>query len=472
MWLVRWFPFLLFVQLAILVNTAMLGAYEPLNADSPRNMALDGSEWVFFAIFLFECVMKLFAMGVIMHNSSYFRDGWNWLDFIVVILSIISVLPIEGGTNLTAIRALRILRALRLLKVIPPLRILIEAVIQSIPDIANALVFLSAMLLGWSVIGMQAFGGKVLCFAGVSIFVFVFVLAFFSFSLTAKRWLQFLQHCVDPTTGLFDADATCAMNFAGQGWECAAPLICNVTTVNPLYGRSNYDNFAAAFMQAFQVVTQEDWSVIATFAMDSTSAGAIVYFVTEILFGTLILVNLFVAILTGVLDKVSTAAKLRKPAPPPRPLRWLQAQWARLGAAEAGRDERWRLFRWTHALVSSPVFAVVVYSLIVINFGVLCMEYFPMPTQYAQALYITNIVLNSLFTAEVVLRLLGLGVYLWAQDGFNIFDLVVVTGCWLELFLTDISIIRVLRSLRMFRLFSFWKAFNRTLRTVGIAIKV
>jgi hypothetical protein len=250
----------------------MLGAYEPLNVNSPRNLAIDISEYVFFGIFLFECIAKLIAMGVVMHRAAYFRDGWNWLDFIIVVLSLVSILPLDGGNNLTAIRAVRILRTLRLLRSVRPLRVLVEALIKSIPDIANALVFLGAMLLGWSVIGMQGFGGKL------------------------------VQHCVDPSNGMFDPDVTCALNFSGQGWLCDSPLVCNVTTVNPLYGRCNYDNFAAAFMQAFQVVTQEDWSVIATFVMDATSAGAIVYFVVEILFGTLILVKQECRLVLGLLS--------------------------------------------------------------------------------------------------------------------------------------------------------------------------
>ena len=30
--------------------------------------------------------MKILSRGFIFHNHAYLRDGWNWLDFIVVIL--------------------------------------------------------------------------------------------------------------------------------------------------------------------------------------------------------------------------------------------------------------------------------------------------------------------------------------------------------------------------------------------------
>jgi hypothetical protein len=182
-------------------------------------------------------------------------------------------------------------------------------------------------------------------------------------------------------------------------------------------------------------------------------------------------VNLFVAILTGVLEKVKAEDKAREPGPEPRLVTWLKEQRTRLKNAERGRDDRWRIFKWTHQLVDSLPFAIVVYSLIIINFIVLSMEHYPMSPTWEQALYISNIVLNSLFSVEVILRLVGLGLYCWASDGFNIFDFFVVVGSWIELAVSRIAIVRVLRSLRMFRILSYWKSFNRILRTVGIAIK-
>ena len=44
---------------------------------------------IFTYIFTLECVIKIIAMGFFMHRNSYLRDYWNWLDFIVVITSLI-----------------------------------------------------------------------------------------------------------------------------------------------------------------------------------------------------------------------------------------------------------------------------------------------------------------------------------------------------------------------------------------------
>ena len=39
----------------------------------------------FAIIFLLEAIIKILAMGFILHKHAYLRDAWNILDFIIVI---------------------------------------------------------------------------------------------------------------------------------------------------------------------------------------------------------------------------------------------------------------------------------------------------------------------------------------------------------------------------------------------------
>jgi hypothetical protein len=39
----------------------------------------------FSIIFFVEFLFKVIGMGFIKHPNSYLRDGWNWVDFIVVV---------------------------------------------------------------------------------------------------------------------------------------------------------------------------------------------------------------------------------------------------------------------------------------------------------------------------------------------------------------------------------------------------
>lgn len=68
-------------------------------------------EIIFSSIFLCEFIMKALAMGLIFEEYTYLRDGWNIIDFFVVISSIMGFLP--GTVNFSAIRTIRILRPIR-----------------------------------------------------------------------------------------------------------------------------------------------------------------------------------------------------------------------------------------------------------------------------------------------------------------------------------------------------------------------
>ena len=54
---------------------------------------LDKIDIVFTLVFLAECGIKIIAMGFIKHKNAYLRDYWNWMDFLIVIVSVLSLTP-------------------------------------------------------------------------------------------------------------------------------------------------------------------------------------------------------------------------------------------------------------------------------------------------------------------------------------------------------------------------------------------
>lgn len=43
-------------------------------------------EYVFLIIFTVETFLKIIAYGLVLHPSAYIRNGWNLLDFVIVIV--------------------------------------------------------------------------------------------------------------------------------------------------------------------------------------------------------------------------------------------------------------------------------------------------------------------------------------------------------------------------------------------------
>ena len=43
--------------------------------------------YVFTAFYTFEVLLKIIARGFVLDKFSFLRDGWNWIDFIVILLA-------------------------------------------------------------------------------------------------------------------------------------------------------------------------------------------------------------------------------------------------------------------------------------------------------------------------------------------------------------------------------------------------
>ena len=125
----RWFEMVMLI--ATILNTAFLCFYDPLKPDA-WGTKLSQTSGIYFALgFSVEMIIKLVSSGF-RGPTSYFRDGWNCLDAVVVAACWISIIP--GVPNFSAIRILRLLHALIAL---PGLEIVFKAITRSVPGIAN-----------------------------------------------------------------------------------------------------------------------------------------------------------------------------------------------------------------------------------------------------------------------------------------------------------------------------------------------
>jgi hypothetical protein len=121
-----------FIISMIALNSITLGTKDYTDYDnvSTRNQVVDACDPVFTYIFLIECVLKITAMGFIFGHNTYLHDAWNWLDFIVVVTSLLNEIPSMAGVS--GLRTFRLFRPLRSLTTMPSMRILIGTLMQSV----------------------------------------------------------------------------------------------------------------------------------------------------------------------------------------------------------------------------------------------------------------------------------------------------------------------------------------------------
>ena len=106
----------------IIFSTFLLTLDNPLEYEfSMKKHILKYLDYVLTTLFTLEATLNIVVFGFIMNGKrSYLRDGWNVMDFLIVILAITSIaldLWLAGsGINLNFLKVFRLLRILRPLK--------------------------------------------------------------------------------------------------------------------------------------------------------------------------------------------------------------------------------------------------------------------------------------------------------------------------------------------------------------------
>ena len=101
-----------FILLLILLNSLAMGCKSYTDPENWRDKWVEKIDPFFSTCFIIEAILKIFAQGFIMGSYTYLADGWNWLDFIVVLSTLAEIFDIGGG-GLSVIRLIRPLKSLR-----------------------------------------------------------------------------------------------------------------------------------------------------------------------------------------------------------------------------------------------------------------------------------------------------------------------------------------------------------------------
>ncbi|XP_035662880.1 sodium channel protein type 4 subunit alpha-like isoform X5 [Branchiostoma floridae] len=136
------------VMLTILVNCVFMALNDP-----PKI-----TEFIFNGIYTIEMLVKLSARGYALQHFTYLRDPWNWLDFAVVVLAYVTMFVDLG--NLSVLRTFRVLRALKTISVVPGLKTIVNALIQSVINLRDVIILTSFGLCVFALVGLQLYMGQ------------------------------------------------------------------------------------------------------------------------------------------------------------------------------------------------------------------------------------------------------------------------------------------------------------------------
>ena len=108
-------------------------------------------DWIILGGFIVEALLKMAAHGK--HWHRYFRDPWNLFDFTIIV---VCLLPLDGHFA-AVLRLARVLRALRLVSVVPKLQLLVAALLKSIPSMLWVGLLLGLLFYIYAVMGVALF---------------------------------------------------------------------------------------------------------------------------------------------------------------------------------------------------------------------------------------------------------------------------------------------------------------------------
>lgn len=108
------------------------------------------------AIFTLEAIIKILAEGK--RPINYFRNAWNVFDFLIVTVCLMEPLLPLDAEFLPILRLARILRVLRLVTVVPKLQLIVGTLLKSIPSMFYVCILLFLLFYMYGAMGVFLYG--------------------------------------------------------------------------------------------------------------------------------------------------------------------------------------------------------------------------------------------------------------------------------------------------------------------------
>uniref|UniRef100_A0AAR2KDQ8 Sodium channel protein n=1 Tax=Pygocentrus nattereri TaxID=42514 RepID=A0AAR2KDQ8_PYGNA len=256
-----------------------------------------------YRIYTFESLTKIVARGFCIDDFTFLRDPWNWLDFMVISMAYITEFVDLG--NVSALRTFRVLRALKTISVIPGLKTIVGALIQSVKKLSDVMILTVFCLSVFALIGLQLFMGNLrqkCVFWPISNLTVTYL-------SNGSKGFDFDAYIMNETNFYFlpgMLDALLCGNSSDSG-RCPEGYTCMKAGRNPNYGYTSFDSFGWAFLALFRLMTQDFWENLYQLTLRAAGKTYMIFFVLVIFVGSFYLVNLILAVVAMAYEEQNQA---------------------------------------------------------------------------------------------------------------------------------------------------------------------
>lgn len=246
----KWFQN--FIIVVILLAGVLVGIQTYGEKVAHWTTIIDKLDWIILIIFTVEVLIKITAEGS--QPQNYFKDPWNLFDFFIVVACYIGPFSGDNAEFLPVLRLIRILRVFKLITALSELQLIVGALLRSIPSMA----YISLLL------GMLFY-----IYGAMAVFLF------------------------------------------GEN--------------DPIH----FENLQRSILSLFRVITLEDWTDIMyinmygcdSYGYDGNEALCVnpksspilasMFFVSFVLIGTMVVLNLFIGVIVNGMDETKTEIEMK-----------------------------------------------------------------------------------------------------------------------------------------------------------------
>uniref|UniRef100_A0A8C4L3A6 Voltage-dependent P/Q-type calcium channel subunit alpha n=1 Tax=Equus asinus TaxID=9793 RepID=A0A8C4L3A6_EQUAS len=472
----------------IIANCIVLALEQHLPDDdkTPMSERLDDTEPYFIGIFCFEAGIKIIALGFAFHKGSYLRNGWNVMDFVVVLTGILATVGTEF--DLRTLRAVRVLRPLKLVSGIPSLQVVLKSIMKAmIPLLQIGLLLFFAILI-FAIIGLEFYMGK------------------------------FHTTCFEEGTDDIQGESPAPCGTEEPARTCPNGTKCQPYWEGPNNGITQFDNILFAVLTVFQCITMEGWTDLLYNSNDASgNTWNWLYFIPLIIIGSFFMLNLVLGVLSGEFAKerervenrraflklrrqqqierelngymewISKAEEvilaedetdveqrlpfdgnsppdILRPLPAGSPFARASIKSAKLENSTFFHKKERRMRFYIRRMVKTQAFYWTVLSLVALNTLCVAIVHYNQPEWLSDFLYYAEFIFLGLFMSEMFIKMYGLGTRPYFHSSFNCFDCGVIIGSIFEVIWAvikpgtsfGISVLRALRLLRIFKVTKYW----------------
>lgn len=411
-----WYIFSAFIYTSIVAMVIIACVTTPLYQkeyfDQGHRFSSDNwfvwTDTAFAIVFSFEMLVKVVADGFFWTPNAFFRSTWGVIDAVVLITLWINVATLfaNDGAVSRAVGAFKALRALRLL---------------NISDSARE-TFHSLMIVG---------GWKILSAAFVSISLLI-PFAIYGLNLFRGKMVT----CSDGSGAVVQL-ADCTGEYLSYPFSSEWALLAPRVAANPYF---SFDDFGAALVILFEIVSQEGWVDVSFQAQAITGAGLqpqfgtargnALFFVVFNLLATVFVLTLFISVFMRNYTEQTGVAFLTGDQRSWLELRKLLRQ---ISPSKSSYDDSTnRLQRWCHkrAIEKRGKWYVAITAVLVVHLILLVLEYATEPNWWSNTRDYIFLVLTLVYMANNAIRIIGLGWSRVRRSSWDIFSMCAVSGAF------------------------------------------